>query len=105
MPAVHTATSSDVDEQQELKEDPVLDLEPKEQEEYVDLEIYNNKYYTCDSESDSEGLFALTDFDDTEGWNGDPCHCVHMCKVKVLADKSAIEQPKYPVTAKECLVT
>ena len=28
-----------------------------------------------------------------------------MCKVKVLADKSAIEQPKYLVAAKECLIT
>ena len=64
-----------VGDQQDLTEDPAVSLEPEkqeetlgspQQEEYVDLEIYNNKYYTCDSDSDSEGLFALTDFNDSE---------------------------------------
>ena len=59
----------------------MLDLEPEkqektpgssQQEEYVDLEMYNNEYYTCDNGSDGERLFALTDFDNTEDWNGDP---------------------------------
>ena len=75
------------------------------QEEYIDLEIYDNDYYTWESGSDREGLFALTDFDKTEDQHGSPHHCVQICKMKVLADKSVMEQPKYLVAAKECLVT
>ena len=77
----------------------MLDLEPEEQEEtpgslqqeYIDLEMYDNKYYTCDSWSDGEGLFALTDFNNGEDCKGDPSHyaCIH--KVRVLVDKSAFE--------------
>ena len=56
---MHTTAPSGMGEQQDLKEDPALALEPEEQEEipgslqqeeYVDLEIYNNQYYTCDCE-------------------------------------------------------
>ena len=32
--------------------------------------------------SDSEGLFSFTDFDDIKDWDGDPCHYVHIHKVK-----------------------
>ena len=55
-------------EQQDLVDDPADGLELKDyketsglpqQEEYVDMEMYNNKYYTCDSGSDSEVLFSL----------------------------------------------
>ena len=35
------------------------------QEEYIDLEMYNNKYYTQESGSDGEGLFALTEVNET----------------------------------------
>ena len=90
--------ASDSEEQEETLGSP-------QQDEYVDLEMYNNKYYTHDSGSNGKGLFALTDFDEIKGWNSDPCHHVCMCKVKVLADKSTMEQPKYAVAAKECLVT
>ena len=40
-----------------------------------------------------------------EDQHGGPHHQVYMQRVKVLADKSAMEQPKYTVMAKECLVT
>ena len=40
--------------------------------------MYNNEYYTQESGSDGEGLFALTNFDDTEDWNDGPHHCVHI---------------------------
>ena len=46
-----------------------------------------------------------SDFNNAEDWNSDPHHYTHMHKVKVLADKCAMEQPKYLVTAKECLIT
>ena len=36
------------------------------QEEYIDLEMYENKYYTQESGSDGEGLFAFTEVDDNE---------------------------------------
>ena len=97
---MHTAALSDVGDQQDLTEHPAMRLEPEDQErtsgslqqeKYIDLEMYNKKYYTCDSDSDSEGLFALTDFNDGEDWNGDPHDCVHLCKVKVPADESAME--------------
>ena len=63
-------------------DDPVIDLELEEQketpessqqEEYINLETYNNKYYTCNSRSNSERLIALTDFTDSGDQNIDPC--------------------------------
>ena len=55
------------------------------------METYNNENYTHNSDSDGEGLFALTDFNDDKDWNGDPHHCICMCKVKVLVDKFTME--------------
>ena len=75
MQAAHTAVLSDMGEQQDLNEDPALALDNEGQEEtpgssqqdkYVDLERYNNEYYTQDSRSDGEGLFTFTDFNDIE---------------------------------------
>ena len=67
MQAAHTAAPLDVDGQQVLEEILcwIWSLRNRrrpqglQQEEYVYLEMYNNEYYTCNSESDGEGLFAL----------------------------------------------
>lgn len=62
--------------QQVFSDRPVLELdtEPEDsdpvspqQEEYVNLEMYDNKYYTCDSDSDNERLYALTDYNSNMG--------------------------------------
>ena len=53
--------------------------------------MYNNKYYAQDSGSDSEGLFVLANFNDTEDQNSDPHYYVCMYKVKVWANKSAMK--------------
>ncbi|KAG6871892.1 hypothetical protein C0995_015293, partial [Termitomyces sp. Mi166 len=76
------------------------DEEVEVDEEYIKLEMYENKYYTCDS--DSEVFFSLADEPaetvfvvnlvvinnkvDSHGLAKE----VHMCKVKVLAFKEAL---------------
>ncbi|KAG5349981.1 hypothetical protein C0989_000922 [Termitomyces sp. Mn162] len=72
-------------------------------EEYVELETYDNKYYTCGS--DSEGLFALTEVPTSEHREKEPSNKVHMQKVQLAVSKNAIDHPVLPAQVKECLVT
>lgn len=74
--AAHIAALLDDEDQQDLGDKPILepDAEPEDselvssqQKEYVNLETYYNEYYTCDSESDDEGLYALTDYNNNVG--------------------------------------
>ncbi|KAG6881892.1 hypothetical protein C0995_016735, partial [Termitomyces sp. Mi166 len=59
-------------------------------DEYVTVDIYNNKYYT--HEDDEEHLFALTEY------QGDTC-----VTLQKAADK--LQRPQYTPQEKECLVT
>ncbi|KAG5338871.1 hypothetical protein C0989_005778 [Termitomyces sp. Mn162] len=111
--AAHTAVQLDVGEaDDEQKEEPAkADTDEAFQsngtqehgEEYVDLETYNNKYYTCGS--NSEGLFALTEVPFGEQREKEPGNEVCIRKVLLVASKDAMECPVLLAQDKECLVT
>ncbi|KAG6887173.1 hypothetical protein C0995_000712 [Termitomyces sp. Mi166 len=125
--ATHTAALTDIDStinnandkqenepgEEEAEQASQDSEEDKANKEYVELNAYENKYYTCDS--NSKALFVLANepvekiFGVNLVDNIDEDHCgstkeVHMCKVKVLAFKKTLVclVPKAP--NKECLV-
>ncbi|KAG6901377.1 hypothetical protein C0995_012795 [Termitomyces sp. Mi166 len=73
------------------------------EDEYVELEAYENGYYTCNS--NSKGLFALSKCHAKDVFVIKPVQEVQMHKIKILALKDAIEQPVLAQQNKECLVT
>ncbi|KAG6898730.1 hypothetical protein C0995_008679 [Termitomyces sp. Mi166 len=112
--AAHTAAvNSDVEsnaeeDQEELVDDEKAPPEVEELEgddnaesihidgdEYVAVDIYDNKYYARDGEE--EHLFALTEH------QGDKCICMRHITLQKAADK--LQRPQYTSQEKECLVT
>ncbi|KAG5349463.1 hypothetical protein C0989_003630 [Termitomyces sp. Mn162] len=102
--AAHTAAPSDVGEaNDEQEEEPAKadanntfesDGTQEHGEEYIELEIYNNKYYTHSSES--EGLFALTEAPIGKHREKEPSNKVCMQKVWLMVSKDAMEHPVLP---------
>ncbi|KAG5338708.1 hypothetical protein C0989_006514, partial [Termitomyces sp. Mn162] len=74
----------------------------KHGEEYIELKMYNNEYYTHGS--DSEGLFALTEVPTGKHREEEPCNEVHMQKVWLMAAKDAMDHPVLLAQDKEYLV-
>ncbi|KAG5349758.1 hypothetical protein C0989_002005, partial [Termitomyces sp. Mn162] len=111
--AAHTAALSDVEEaNNEQEEEPAeadtnkafeSDGTQEHGEEYIELEMYDNKYYTCGS--DSEGLFALTEVPIGKQREKEPDNKVCMRKVWLMVSKDAMECPVLPAQGKECLIT
>ncbi|KAG5336988.1 hypothetical protein C0989_011291 [Termitomyces sp. Mn162] len=111
--AAHTAAPSDVGEaNDEQEEEPAKDntddafesnRTQEHGEEYIELETYDNNYYTCGS--DSEGLFALTEAPIGKHREKEPSNKVCMRKVWLVASKDIMECPVLPAQDKECLVT
>ncbi|KAG6883496.1 hypothetical protein C0995_012195, partial [Termitomyces sp. Mi166 len=64
-------------------------------DEYITVDVYDNKYYTC--EDDEEHLFALTEY------QGDRCIKMQCVTLQKAADK--LQRPQYTPQEKECLVT
>ncbi|KAG6886835.1 hypothetical protein C0995_004011 [Termitomyces sp. Mi166 len=112
--AAHTAAvNSDVESNAEEDQKELVDDEeapPKVEElegdddaesvhidgdEYVILDVYDNKYYAHDNEE--EHLFALTEH------QGDKHVCMRCITLQKAADK--LQQPQYTPQEKECLVT
>ncbi|KAG5335504.1 hypothetical protein C0989_001191 [Termitomyces sp. Mn162] len=111
--AAHIVAPSDVEEaDNEQAEEPAEAnaneaFEPNGTQEhgaeYVELEMYNNEYYT--HSSDSEGLFALTEIPIGEQRETEPSNKVCIRKVQLVVSKDAMECPVLLVQDKECLVT
>ncbi|KAG5351244.1 hypothetical protein C0989_007279 [Termitomyces sp. Mn162] len=111
--AAHTAALSDVGEADNEQEKEPAEADVKDAlefkgtqehgEEYVELETYDNKYYTCSS--DSEGLFALREVPTSEHREKEPSNKVCMQKVWLVASKDTIDCPVLLAQDKECLVT
>ncbi|KAG5351816.1 hypothetical protein C0989_004808 [Termitomyces sp. Mn162] len=70
--------------------------------EYMELEMYNNEYYTCGS--NSEGLFALTEVPTSEHREKEPSNKVCMQKVQLAASKDTIDHSVLPAQDKKCLI-
>ncbi|KAG6870548.1 hypothetical protein C0995_012308, partial [Termitomyces sp. Mi166 len=102
------AESNTEEEQEELINDKEVPPEVEEPEaeddaesvhingdEYVTVDVYDNKYYTC--EDDEEHLFALTEYqEDTR---------VKMRRVTLQKAADKLQRPQYTPQEKECLVT
>ncbi|KAG6886623.1 hypothetical protein C0995_006375 [Termitomyces sp. Mi166 len=112
--AAHTAVeksnveSNAEENQEELIDDKEVPPEVEEPEgdddtesvhidgdEYITVDVYDNKYYACNDEE--EHLFALTEH------QGDKCICIRRVILQKAADK--LQQPQYTPQEKECLVT
>ncbi|KNZ80069.1 hypothetical protein J132_07949 [Termitomyces sp. J132] len=113
MQAAHTAAPLDVGEaNNEQEEEPAkADIEDVFEsngtwelgEEYIELEMYNNEYYTCGS--DSERLFALMEVPTGKHRKKESSNEVCMQKVWLVAAKDVIDHPVLPAQDKECFVT
>ncbi|KAG6857956.1 hypothetical protein C0995_003872, partial [Termitomyces sp. Mi166 len=64
-------------------------------DEYITVDVYDNKYYMC--EDDEEHLFALTEY------QGDRHVKMQRVTLQKAADK--LQRPQYTPQEKECLVT
>ncbi|KAG5350051.1 hypothetical protein C0989_000469 [Termitomyces sp. Mn162] len=99
--AAHIAAPSDVieadneqkDESAEANADKAFESNGTQEqgEEYVELEMYNNEYYTCGS--DNEELFALTEVPISKERENKPSNKVCMRKVQLMASKDAMKCP------------
>ncbi|KAG5332067.1 hypothetical protein C0989_007261 [Termitomyces sp. Mn162] len=113
MQAAHTAAPSDVGKANNEQEEEPAEANANNAsestrtqehgEQYVELEMYNNKYYT--HSSDSEGLFALIEALISEQREKEPSNEVPMRKVWLMASKDAMEHPVLLAQDKECLIT
>ncbi|KAF5379128.1 hypothetical protein D9615_005852 [Tricholomella constricta] len=70
-----------------------------EDDEFVDMEIYENEYYARDDET--ERMFAMTEVIASEERKDKP----PIRKVKVRTGRDKIARPGLPIKDKECLVT
>ncbi|KAG6905949.1 hypothetical protein DXG01_016693 [Tephrocybe rancida] len=115
--AAHTAIPDDGDvaddEKDELfaadtaneqcKKDQIEEQPEESSDEYVELVVYENNFYT--SGDDQDHLFALTECPSSFVQGDVLLGRVQMHKVKVLASKEALKQPILAAEDKECLVT
>ncbi|KAG5349272.1 hypothetical protein C0989_004886, partial [Termitomyces sp. Mn162] len=111
--AAHTAAPSDVGEaDNEQEEEPAeADVEgvfesdgtQEHGKEYIELKMYDNKYYTCGS--DSERLFALMKVSTGKQREKEPSNKVCMQKVQLVVAKDAMDYPVLLAQDKECLIT